>query len=285
MANEEHREDPWIKAKPHKRHRGAYQADNPAPYELSRSWIENWRKCEACFWLTKVKGVKTPSIPGFLINSLTDQLLKHEMDKYRQEQKPHPFFESKGLSNIVPLDHPELEDWTDSLQFGASPKKWNTVHEPTNILFGGGIDDMFVNTETGEYHCVDYKSTAVSSWGFRDEITLDGEYKQGYKRQMDMYVWIGKQRGLPMSNDTFFLYVDGQNSQPTGEKLEGMYLDADGTSQLFFWTTLIPYKADDSWVEEALFGVKESLEKPKCPPHSDDCEHGKYLAAANKASQ
>ena len=259
------------------RHRGRYNALHNAPYELSRSWIENWRKCEACFWLTKVKGVKTPSIPGFLINSLTDQLLKHEMDKYRQEQKPHPFFESKGLSNIVPLDHPELEDWTDSLQFGASPKKWNTVHEPTNILFGGGIDDMFVNTETGEYHCVDYKSTAVSSWGFRDEITLDGEYKQGYKRQMDMYVWIGKQRGLPMSNDTFFLYVDGQNSQPTGEKLEGMYLDADGTSQLFFWTTLIPYKADDSWVEEALFGVKESLEKPKCPDHAENCEHGRYL--------
>ena len=266
------------------RHRGAYNPGNPEPYELSRSWIEKWRDCEACFWLTKVKGVKQPSIPGFLINSLTDKLLKHEMDGYRRSQKPHPFFEARGYSHLVPLDHPELEDWTDSLQFGASPTKYNTVHSETNILFGGGIDDMFLNTETGEFHCVDYKSTATSSWGFREEITLDGEYKQGYKRQMDMYVWIGKQRGLPISNESFFLYVDGQNSSPAGDKLEGMYLDASGAAQLKFHSTLIPYSADDSWVEPALLGVKETLEKSTCPSHSEGCEYGIYLDSAWRES-
>ena len=143
---------------------------------------------------------------------------------------------------------------------------------------------MFLNTETGEFHCVDYKSTAASSWGFREEITLDGKYKQGYKRQMDMYVWIGKQRGLPMSDESFFLYVDGQNSSPAGDKLEGMYLDASGAAQLLFHSTLIPYVADDSWVEPALFGVKETLEKSVCPPHSEKCEYGAYLDAAWRES-
>ena len=228
--------------------------------------------------------MKQPSIPGFLINSLTDKLLKHEMDGYRRTQKPHPFFEARGNSHLVPLDHSELEDWTDSLQFGASPKKYNTIHRETNILFGGSIDDVFSNTETGEYHCVDYKSTATSSWGFREEITLDGEYQQGYKRQMDMYVWIGKQRELPMSSESLFLYADGQNSSPTGEKLEGMYVEASGAAQLRFHSTLIPYTADDSWVEHALLGVKETLEKSVSPSHREGCEYGIYFASAWRES-
>ena len=42
------------------RHQGKYKPDNPAPYELSRTAIEKMVRCEACFWLEKVKGVETP---------------------------------------------------------------------------------------------------------------------------------------------------------------------------------------------------------------------------------
>ena len=40
------------------RHRGVYDPNNPEPYELSRSRIEAFINCPACFWLDRVKGVK-----------------------------------------------------------------------------------------------------------------------------------------------------------------------------------------------------------------------------------
>lgn len=264
---------------------GVYKPEITEPWEISRGKIANWRECEACFWLEKVKGVKPPKGPDFLINSLTDTLLKREMDEFRGK-KPHPFFEHCGYPHLIPLDHPDLDKWVDARNFGKSDQHYNTVHKPTNIRFGGGIDDMFVNAKTGEIHIVDYKSTAVREEGdFRPEQTLDSEYRKYYKWQMDMYVWIGRQRGLNISSESFFLYVDGQNRWEDNVKMEGMWIANDRWSKLHFYTTLIPYTADDSWVEDALFGAKETALKPKCPSHSDDCEHGKYLAAAHEASK
>ena len=47
---------------------------------------------------------------------------------------------------------------------------------------------------------------------------------------------------------------------------------------------LIPYVADESWVEPALFGGKETLEKSVCPPHNEQCEYGAYLDSAWRES-
>ena len=40
------------------------------------------------------------------------------------------------------------------MQFGASSNHFNTLHEQTNILFGGGLDDVWENIATGRlpYH-------------------------------------------------------------------------------------------------------------------------------------
>ena len=135
---------------------------------------------------------------------------------------------------------------------------------------------MFLNTDTGQFHVVDYKSTAVSRFERRDEVNLDGFYKQGYKRQMDMYAWIGKQKGLPISDIAYFLYVDGQSCDGTGKPYDGMFLD-QGSPQLKFQPTLIPYEANDSWVESTLIDIKELLESESQPQHSEGCEFGAYL--------
>jgi len=76
------------------------------------------------------------------------------MDEFRGK-KPHPFFEHCGYPHLIPLDHPDLEKWVDARNFGKSDQHYNTVHKPTNIRFGGGIDDMFVNAKTGDEnsHC------------------------------------------------------------------------------------------------------------------------------------
>ena len=42
-----------------------------------------------------------------------------------------------------------------------------------------------------------------------------------------------------------------------------------------FNVSVLPYKANTSWVEEALFGIKECLVKKECPEHSEECKkHG-----------
>ena len=97
------------------RHRGRFDPDNPQPYELSRSRIENFVRCPACFYLQQVKGIKFPSIPGFNLNEATDILLKRDFDQFRGSETTHPFLISIGYSHLVPFDHPDFEKWTQSL--------------------------------------------------------------------------------------------------------------------------------------------------------------------------
>ena len=97
------------------RHRGVYDPNNPEPYELSRSRIEAFINCPACFWLDRVKGVKFPGMPGFLLNTATDTLLKKDFDKYRSLKKPHPLMESNDLGHLV-HSLMKFETWTKSLQ-------------------------------------------------------------------------------------------------------------------------------------------------------------------------
>ena len=63
--------------------------------------------------------------------------------------------ERNGLGHLVPFKHEEFESWTKSLQLGL-----RTYHEPSNLIIGGGLDDVWHNLETDEIHVVDYKSTA-----------------------------------------------------------------------------------------------------------------------------
>ena len=116
------------------RHQGKYKPVNPAPYELSRSAIEKMIKCDACFWLEKVKGVKTPSLPGFNLNTNTDTLLKKDFDSVRGNG-PHPLMETAGLSHLRPFWHEDIDKWAESLHFGAEGR-FHFDHPETNIRFG-----------------------------------------------------------------------------------------------------------------------------------------------------
>ncbi len=66
-----------------------FEPDNPKPFKVSRSKIENFIRCKACFWMDRVKGINFPGMPGFTLNSATDSLMKKDFDKYRELQKPH----------------------------------------------------------------------------------------------------------------------------------------------------------------------------------------------------
>jgi hypothetical protein len=271
-----------------KRHRGTYNSQNPNPYELSRSAIEQLVRCEACFWLQKVKGVKTPRMPGFNLNTNTDTLLKKDFNLVRGKG-PNIVMKAAGLEHLRPFSHQNLDKWTESLHFGAAGR-FHVDHPETNIRFGGGVDDIWENIDTGVLHIVDYKSTAQitnspkpldQSFIAPPDDPAEPDYKAGFRRQMDMYQWVLRKLGFEVSNTGYFLYVDGQHIGETG------MLDNEDPSQAWmrFNVALIPYEGDDSWVNEALHKAKRLIsEVTLCPEHSNQCEYGRYLKQVTDAS-
>ena len=251
-----------------KRHRGTYKPCHQSPYELSRSRIDNFIRCPACFYLKQVKGVEFPSIPGFNLNEATDILFKRDFDKYRGGQTTHPYLVAQGYPHLVPFEHENFEMWTQSLHFGAEGR-FNTIHEPKNLKVGGGIDDVWKNIETNQLHIVDYKSTSQKSMG--KVITLDDKWKAAYKRQMDLYVWIMREKGFDVGEVGYFLYCDG-------DRFSDYVFLSNSDAQMKFNITLIPYRVDFTWIEPTLFAIKKCLDQDVCPEHDSDCEYGEFLS-------
>ena len=252
-----------------KRHRGKFDPENPAPYEISRSRIENFVKCPACFYLQQVKQIEYPSMPGFNINEATDILLKKDFDKCRDQGITHEFLEKQGYGHLIPFKHKNFELWTQSLHYGAEGR-FHTVHEETNLKVGGGLDDVWLNTKTQQLHIVDYKSTSVKREG--KGVTLDDPWKASYKRQMDLYVWVMRRLGFETSNVSYFLYCDGDRFT-----CKSFLNSRDAT--MYFKMSLIPYEVQRDWIEPALHAIRKTLEQQKTPPHSIYCEYGKFINA------
>ena len=175
-----------------------------------------------------------------------------------------------GMEHLVPFEHKHFELWTQSLHFGATDRM-NTVHEPTHLLVGGGLDDVWLNKNTNQLHIVDYKSTSQKSDG--KEITLEDPWKAAYKRQMDLYVWVMRQKGFDVSDEGYFLYCDGDRFSE---------YDFLGTQNavMKFKMSLLPYTVDTSWIKPTLFEVKACLDGPGCPDHDPYCEYGHFLNAS-----
>ena len=257
-----------------KRHRGVYKPEHESPYELSRSRVENFVKCPACFYLQQVKGVQYPKIPGFNINEATDILLKRDFDRFRGIST-HPFLEKRGLGHLIPYQHDDFELWTQSLHFGAEGRM-NTVHEETHLKIGGGLDDVWLNTKTNQLHIVDYKSTSQKSAD--KEISLNDPWKAAYKRQMDLYVWVMRRKGFDVSDVGYFLYCDGDRFSDyafLGEERAGMQ----------FKMSLIEYQVDQSWIEPTLRGIRDCLDAPTVPDHAVNCEFGDFIQSVNRESE
>lgn len=233
-----------------------YDKNSTEPFKLSRSKIDLFLECPRCFYLDRRLGVLRPPGPGFSLNSAVDALLKKEFDLHRAKGVAHPLMESYKI-NAIPYSHEDLEIWRNNF------KGISHLHPKTNFLIFGAIDDLWQNNQ-GQFHVVDYKATSTSK-----EISLDDEYKQGYKKQAEVYQWIMRQMDYKVSDIAYFVFCNGiKDKEMFGGKLE-------------FDLSIIEYKGDDSWVEPVLLEAKKVLEADQIPPHSDSCEYCGYLKNAN----
>lgn len=226
------------------------------PFRISRAKIDLFMKCPRCFYLDRRLGVAQPPGFPFSLNSAVDKLLKKEFDVYRERCEPHPLFKTWGVE-LIPFKHSKLEEWRDSLRAGIT-----YTDSDTKITLTGGIDDIWIN-RSSILHIADYKSTAKDG-----EVTLDAEWQISYKRQMEIYQWLFRKNGFPVSPIGYFLYCNGKTDRPEF----GARLDFD--------LKLIPYHGDDSWVEETIKMAYVCLMMERLPKAGQDCDFCKYRVAA-----
>ena len=69
-----------------------YSPNQTEQFKISRSKFNDFLTCKRCFYLDRVKGLISPSMPGWTLNETTDILLKKEFDVCREMQTPHPIF-------------------------------------------------------------------------------------------------------------------------------------------------------------------------------------------------
>lgn len=220
-------------------------------YKISRSKIELFTECPRCFYLEVVKGVKRPSMPGFSLNSAVDELLKKEFDILREQKKAHELME-KFKINAIPYTHPDLEEWRTNF----TGVRYN---HPSGLILFGAIDDLWIN-ENEELHVVDYKSTST-----RDEITLEGPYKEGYKRQIEVYQYLLQKLGYKVSNIGYFVYANANK-------------DLDKFNEkLVFDMQIISYKGDNSWVENTIERILRVLNTEEIPLPGQNCKYCNYI--------
>lgn len=228
-------------------------------WRLSRSKIALFMECARCFYVDNKLGVARPPGFPFNLNSAVDALLKKEFDTHRLNGTRHPICEQYGV-DAVPYQHKDIDLWRENFK-GIEVK-----HAKTGFTVAGAVDDIWVN-KAGELIVVDYKSTSKDA----KIESLDEAWHDGYKRQMEIYQWLLRERGFTVSNTGYWVYA---NATKDREAFDG---------KLEFEITLVPHQGTTNWVEGTLAALKECGDSDAIPAPAEDCDYCRYREAAGKA--
>ena len=256
----------------------------PDPFPISRSKLEMYHHCPRCFWIDRVGGYPRPGMPGFLLNTLVDTLLKREFDTHRSDGTPHPYMTKFGLGHMIPLDHPMMDEWRQNFK-GIRTQKHG-------LELTGAIDDIWKSGDgdTEEWYVVDYKSTAANA-EITAELFLEDIWKGSYVRQMAIYQWLLRGLGHPVSTRGFFVYENGNNSAESllndvnGVEARGiplksaLVIEVDTANEDVI---IEGERIDINWVENLVIGAKACLELDEVPEAGEFCEHCSYVDAVSK---
>ncbi len=224
------------------------------PFKLSRSKIENFTRCPRCFYLDRRLGIDQPSMPAFTLNSAVDALLKKEFDIHRSAGTVHPLMKHYGI-DAVPFAHPMMNEWRENfvgIQF---------FHRPSNFILTGAVDDIWKDKD-GNLMVVDYKATSVNG-----DIDWNSEWKQAYRRQLEIYQWLLRNLGHKVSNTGYFVYANGRKDK---EAFDG---------KLEFKVEIFPYQGNGDWIEPVIMEIRQCL-NGSLPPINEKCEFCIYRKSA-----
>lgn len=242
------------------RMRNLFDPKSKESFKLSRSKIDLFLECPRCFYLDRRLGVGRPAGFPFNLNKAVDTLLKKEFDIHRAKQTIHPLVKAYGLK-ATPFAHEKIAEWRDNFS-GV-----RFLHPPTNLLIFGAVDDIWLD-ENGELLVVDYKATSKT-----EEVSLDAEWQDGYKRQMEIYQWLLRRNDFKVSDIGYFVYVNGKTDREAFD------------AKLDFDVKIIPYTGSDKWVEETIFKAYQCLLEEEIPLSNNNCDYCQYVGAVAKAGR
>ncbi len=98
---------------------------------------------------------------------------------------------------------------------------------------------------------------------------LESGFGQGYKRQMEIYQWLFRAVGFPVSSIGYLLYVNG-------DKQGGLY--EAGVGRMSFETSLIAYEGDTGWVDDCTAQVVACYKGDGLPTSGADCNTCRNVA-------
>ena len=243
-----------------------YTPGQNSVFKISRSKFSDFLDCPRCFYLDRVKGLQSPSMPGWALNTAVDELLKKEFDFYRAQKKPHPIFDEYKL-NFIPFEHEDIDIWRNSLRGGIGFED-----EETNLFIHGGVDDLWFDIDKQQVVVADYKAQS-SSYPIEKETYLGGVYHQGYKIQMDIYVYILRKMGYSVSDTAYFMVCNGEK---TPDRFD---------ANMQFVVKLVDYQVDINWVGPKIKEMKQVMDSPDIPETNPNCENCAYIQQAEKLSQ
>ena len=156
--------------------------------------------------------------------------------------------------NLIPYKHEKLDEWRENF------KGVQFHHKETNFILTGAVDDLWFDLDTEEVIVVDYKATSKNS-----EVSIDAEWQQGYRRQMDFYQWLLRKNGLNVSDVGYFVYCNGDRKKPTFD------------NKVHFKVSVLEYIGNSSWIENTIVEIKELLDQNNTPEFDDDCTYCSYI--------
>jgi len=241
-----------------------YKPNQKEDFKISRGRFSNFLTCQRCFYLDRVKGLDPPGTPGWTLNETTDLLLKKEFDYCREKQVPHRLFESNGLSHVVPFDHPEIDNWRNSLNHGLTLR-----YKDTGIILTGGVDDIWQDTITKQLIVVDYKSQAKHGRVDKKDY-LDDPFHDAYKIQMDFYSYLLSGMGFSVHPTSYFLVCNAKRDENEFNKT------------MRFDEYLVPYKWEIDWIETQLDKMVGLMNQSNIPESNKSCKNCAYANQYSK---
>lgn len=243
--------------------KGLFDPKSKVPFKISRSKIDLFVSCPRCFYMDARLGLARPNIPPYTLNNAVDSLLKNELDLLRKLGGKYKLAEEYGV-DAIPFNHQNLPQWRGEV---TAYEGALALDEKSNLLVNGLVDDIWQNPK-GELVIVDYKATSSAK-----KISLDDEYKQGYKRQIEIYQWIFRKLGFEVSNIGYFIFA---NAKKDRDSFDG---------RLEFEMSIHEHKGNDRWVPLTLLEIKECLMQEKLPSPAHDCEYCAYRQKSVQAAK
>ncbi len=229
--------------------------DGAAPLALSRSKLALFLECPRCFHLNVRHKLPRLDSPPFRLNLAVDSLLKREFDEYRAAGQPHPLMTASGVDG-VPFSSPELPAWRDW------KRGLRMHHQASGIELYGALDDVWQGSD-GTLSVVDYKATSA-----RPPFDYADEYHRGYRQQLEVYRWLLGHHGYPLAAADYWVIA---NVDTDAARFDGA---------LKFTLSVLPYRGDTSWIDDALLGMRECLQEERSPTPAGHCNWCRYRREA-----